>query len=117
MMRYPGGSYSDIYHWRDHTAPGGYVAPDTDFDHFMAGVRRAGAQPIVIANYGTGTPQEAADWVRLRQRRRRATASSTGRSATRTTATATTASHWEADNHADKSPAGYATIVGTTPRR
>src|SRR5690242_8012445 len=34
MLRYPGGSYADIYHWRDHTAPGGYVAPDTDFDTF-----------------------------------------------------------------------------------
>src|SRR5687767_502515 len=22
MLRYPGGSYGDIYHWRDHTAPG-----------------------------------------------------------------------------------------------
>ncbi|HEX6340148.1 hypothetical protein [Umezawaea sp.] len=26
-LRYPGGSYSDIHHWRDHTAPGGHVAP------------------------------------------------------------------------------------------
>ncbi len=64
MMRYPGGSYGDIYHWKTHTAPGGYVAPNTDFDTFMGGVRRAGAQPIIIANYGTGTAQEAADWVR-----------------------------------------------------
>src|SRR5688500_2881842 len=64
MMRYPGGSYGDIYHWKDHTAPGGYVAPNTDFDTFMGGVQRAGAQPMIIANYGTGTPQEAADWVR-----------------------------------------------------
>jgi hypothetical protein len=22
-MRYPGGSYGDIYHWKDNTAPGG----------------------------------------------------------------------------------------------
>ncbi|NUO61444.1 MAG: alpha-L-arabinofuranosidase, partial [Hamadaea sp.] len=62
-MRYPGGSYSDIYHWKTNTAPGGYVAPDTDFDHFMAGVQRANAQAMVIANYGTGTPEEAAEWV------------------------------------------------------
>ena len=43
MIRYPGGSYADIYHWRDHTAPGGYVAPNTDFDTFMASVERIGA--------------------------------------------------------------------------
>src|SRR5450755_415527 len=23
MLRYPGGSYGDIYHWQDNTAPGG----------------------------------------------------------------------------------------------
>ena len=42
MMRYPGGSYGDIYHWVDNTAPGGFVAANTDFDTFMGGVRRAG---------------------------------------------------------------------------
>src|SRR5712691_552494 len=63
MMRYPGGSYGDIYHWQDNTAPGGFVAPDTDFNTFMGSVQRVGAQPIIIANYGTGTPQEAAAWV------------------------------------------------------
>ncbi len=64
MIRYPGGSYADIYHWETHTAPGGYVAPNTGFDTFMASVRRVGAQPMIIANYGTATPQEAAGWVR-----------------------------------------------------
>src|SRR4051794_23854441 len=64
MIRYPGGSYGDIYHWKDNTAPGGYVAPNTDFDTFMGSVQRIGAQPMIIANYGTGSPQEAADWVR-----------------------------------------------------
>ncbi|WP_377268443.1 hypothetical protein [Peterkaempfera sp. SMS 1(5)a] len=63
-MRYPGGSYSDIYHWKDNTAPGGYVAPGTDFDSFMGTVKATGAQPVIIANYGSGTPEEAADWVR-----------------------------------------------------
>lgn len=62
-VRYPGGSYSDIYHWKTNTATGGYVAPGTDFDTFMGTVRSAGAQPIITANYGSGTPQEAADWV------------------------------------------------------
>ena len=64
MVRYPGGSYADIYHWETHTAPGGYVAPNTDFDTFMAGAERTGAEPMIIANYGTGTAEEAAGWVR-----------------------------------------------------
>ena len=63
-VRYPGGSYADIYHWKTNTADGGYVAPNTDFDTYMGTVRSAGAQPIIIADYGSGTPQEAADWVR-----------------------------------------------------
>jgi hypothetical protein len=64
MLRYPGGSYGDIYNWQNNTAPGGYVAPGTDFDQFMGTVKAIGAQPILIANYGTGTPAEAAAWVK-----------------------------------------------------
>jgi hypothetical protein len=110
MMRYPGGSYGDIYHWKDNTAPGGYVAPNTDFDTFMAGVRRAGAQPVIIANYGTGTPQEAAEWVRYANRTKGYGAKyweignelyGNGHYGTA----------WEADDHPDKSPAGYANEV------
>ena len=63
-VRYPGGSAGDLYHWRTHTLDGGDVAVGTDFDRFMATVRAAGAQPILVANHGTGTPQEAAGWVR-----------------------------------------------------
>jgi hypothetical protein len=63
-MRYPGGSYADIYHWQTNTADGGSVAPNTDFDAFMGTVRAAGAQPIITADYGSGTPQEAAAWVK-----------------------------------------------------
>ena len=65
MVRYPGGSYSDTYHWQTNTVEGGgYVAPNTSFDQFMGTVRAAGAQPIITANYGSGTPAEAAAWVR-----------------------------------------------------
>ncbi|GGQ99176.1 hypothetical protein [Streptomyces asoensis] len=63
-VRYPGGSYADGYHWQTHTVEGGYVAPGTEFDAFMGTVRTVGAQPIITANYGSGTPEEAADWVR-----------------------------------------------------
>jgi hypothetical protein len=109
MMRYPGGSYADIYHWRDNTAPGGYVAPGTDFDTFMASVRRVGAQPMIIANYGTGTPEEAAGWVRY--------AIDHGYHAKYWTignenyGNGHYGDPWEADNHADKSPAAYAAGV------
>jgi hypothetical protein len=64
MMRYPGGSYADIYHWQNNTADGGTVAPNSDFDHFMGTVRAANTQPIITADYGSGTPDEAAGWVR-----------------------------------------------------
>jgi hypothetical protein len=109
-MRYPGGSYSDIYHWRDHTAPGGFVAPNTDFDHFMAGVKRAGAQPIVTANYGTGTPEEAADWVRSANIDR-GYGVKYWEIGNENYGNGHYGANWEADNHPDKSPAAYATLV------
>jgi hypothetical protein len=110
MIRYPGGSYADIYHWKDNTAPGGYVAPDTDFDTFMGSVKRIGAQPMIIANYGTGSPAEAADWVKY--------ANVTKGYQARYWAIGNEnygnghyGSAWEADDHTDLSPAQYASEV------
>jgi Cellulose binding domain/Fibronectin type III domain len=110
MVRYPGGSYGDIYHWATHTAPGGYVAPNTDFDTFVAGARRTGAQPMIIANYGTGTAAEAADWVRY--------ANVTKRYGVKYWTVGNEnygnghyGANWEADNHEDKSPQAYAGAV------
>ncbi|MEU8327437.1 cellulose binding domain-containing protein [Micromonospora sp. NPDC048839] len=110
MMRYPGGSYADIYHWKDHTAPGGYVAPGTDFDTFMAAAQRVGAQPMIIANYGTGTPAEAADWVRYAN----VTKGYDARYWTvgnENYGNGHYGSAWEADDHPDKSAAQYARLV------
>ncbi|WDZ82909.1 cellulose binding domain-containing protein [Micromonospora cathayae] len=110
MLRYPGGSYADIYHWETHTAPGGYVAPNTDFDTFMAGARRVGAQPMIIANYGTGTPEEAAGWVRYANVTK-------GYGAKYWTVgnenygNGHYGSGWEADEHPDKSATYYANLV------
>lgn len=110
MLRYPGGSYGDIYHWETHTAPGGYVAPDTDFDTFMAATRRVGAQPMIIANYGTGSPTEAADWVRYANVTK-------GYGARYWTignenyGNGHYGSSWEADDHPDKSATQYARLV------
>ncbi|NUT94257.1 MAG: alpha-L-arabinofuranosidase [Saccharothrix sp.] len=109
-MRYPGGSYSDIYHWRDHTAPGGYVAPNTDFDTFMAGVRRAGGQPIVTANYGTGTPAEAAEWVRYANVEK-GYGVKYWEIGNENYGNGHYGANWEADDHPDKSPAQYAALV------
>jgi len=66
QLRYPGGSVADGYHWKNHTftGSGSWAAPGTDFDHFMAMAKTVGAEPILTANYGSGTPQEAADWVK-----------------------------------------------------
>jgi hypothetical protein len=109
MIRYPGGSYADIYHWRDNTAPGGYVAPNTDFDTFMASVQRIGATPMIIANYGTGTPAEAADWVRYaKDHGYRAKYWTIGNE---NYGNGHYGDPWEADDHADKSPAAYAAGV------
>ena len=110
MVRYPGGSYGDIYHWKDHTAPGGYVAPGTDFDTFLASAKATGAKPIIIANYGTGTAEEAAEWVAYANRTKRYGVKyweignenyGNGHYGTA----------WEADDHEDTSPTAYANGV------
>ena len=70
-LRYPGGSTSDNYHWSsnlpDDPNQGGTV-PEANFDAFMSVALAAGAQPMITVNYGSGTPQEAADWVRYANR-------------------------------------------------
>jgi hypothetical protein len=107
LIRYPGGSYADIYHWKDNTAPGGYVAPDTDFDTFAGSVKATGAQPIVIANYGTGTAQEAADWVQYANQTKHYGVKY-WEIGNENYGNGHYGSSWEADDHADKSPTAYA---------
>ena len=34
-LRYPGGSYADVYNWQTNVAQGGYDAPNTSFSNFM----------------------------------------------------------------------------------
>ncbi len=71
-IRYPGGSFADIYHWQTGTAcNGGYIAPGTGFDTFMNNlVNPAGAKAVITCNYGSdptcstgASPSEAAAWV------------------------------------------------------
>jgi hypothetical protein len=59
------GSFSDSYHWADGTfGPNSGPAP-TSFPNFMHMATNLGAQVIITVNYGSGTPEEAADWVRF----------------------------------------------------
>jgi hypothetical protein len=59
LVRYPGGSTADVYHWQSNT--GGYTA--NTFDSYMSVVQAAHAQAMITVNYGSGTPAEAAGWV------------------------------------------------------
>ncbi|MFC0541681.1 cellulose binding domain-containing protein [Kutzneria chonburiensis] len=63
-LRYPGGSYADIYNWQTNVAQGGYDAPNTSFADFMKTAQATGANPVIAVNYGTGTDALAQAWVR-----------------------------------------------------
>ncbi len=68
IVRYPGGSYSDIYNWSLNTAnEGGYVGAHADMGNFFNVINSAGTQAMITVNYGSNTtdtmgaqPQEAA---------------------------------------------------------
>ena len=65
VLRYPGGSTSDVYHWQSNTTVPNqsFANPNNTFDAFMGVAQAAGAQTMITVNYGSGTPQEAANWV------------------------------------------------------
>jgi hypothetical protein len=112
-MRYPGGSYSDIYNWQTNTAQGGYVAPNTSFSSFMTTAKAAGAEPIITVNYGTGTPALAAAWV--------SNAASNGDGVkywevgNEVYGNGTYGANWEADSHCTTSPSGGPVTIGSEP--
>ena len=69
-LRFPGGSLSDGYHWKTNTTDANTWTWATSFDSFTAAFKQmhsaaTGAVPnvFITVNYGTGTAQEAADWV------------------------------------------------------
>ncbi len=78
MLRYGGGSYADYYDWQTNTniqncLPYNATASFTSacsssdslgFGQFSQQARAVGAQSFVTVNYGSGTPAEAAAWVR-----------------------------------------------------
>jgi hypothetical protein len=62
-LRFPGGSLSDVYHWQTNTSEGETFDWATNFDEFVATAAATRAAVYITANYGTGTPEEAAAWV------------------------------------------------------
>jgi alpha-L-arabinofuranosidase len=65
IIRLPGGSLSDQYHWVSNTTLTNTWQWATSFANFIHVITNASvnAQTIITVNYGTGTPQEAAAWV------------------------------------------------------
>jgi Cellulose binding domain/Fibronectin type III domain len=113
-LRYPGGSYSDIYNWQTNVAQGGYDAPDTSFSDFMGTAQAAGAQPILTVNYGTGTPALAAAWVKDAD-----VTSNYGiqywEVGNEVYGNGTYGANWETDSHCDTSAGGSPVTIGSEP--
>ena len=76
VIRWPGGCYADLYHWRDGIGPradrplrnnmvwGGTPEPNSFGSHeFFDFAERLGAKTYLNLNLGTGTTKEAADWL------------------------------------------------------
>jgi len=64
VLRFPGGSASDEYHWAANRSGTNTWSWATSFSGFARVATNAGAQAFITVNYGTGTAEEAANWVR-----------------------------------------------------
>jgi alpha-L-arabinofuranosidase len=64
VLRFPGGSLSDEYHWASNQSGSNTWTWATSFDKFAPVATNLGAQVYITVNYGSGTPEEAAGWVR-----------------------------------------------------
>ncbi len=79
-LRYPGGTNSDFYHWKDGIGPLPSRRPNKTLegkeeviklgtDDFLALCARWKSEPLITVNIATGTAQEAAEWVRYTNKR------------------------------------------------
>jgi alpha-N-arabinofuranosidase len=74
-MRYPGGNFASGYHWQDGIGPRAQrptmrelawqsIEPNQfGTDEYIGLCRQMGWTPMLTANLGTGTPEEARNWV------------------------------------------------------
>jgi alpha-L-arabinofuranosidase len=75
LLRWPGGNFASVYHWRDGIGPldrrptrsndawGGLEYNAIGTGEFIRFCRLIGAEAHITVNIGTGTPEEAAAWV------------------------------------------------------
>lgn len=75
VIRFPGGCFADCYHWEDGIGErdrrpvrknlhwGGYVDNSFGMDEYMEFCRLIGCEPMICVNFGSGTSEEAANWV------------------------------------------------------
>ena len=64
ILRFPGGSLSDDYHWASNTTGTNTWRWAISFANFIHVATNVGAQAFITVNYGSGTAGEAAAWVR-----------------------------------------------------
>jgi hypothetical protein len=64
ILRFPGGSLSDQYHWGSNTSLSNTWTWATSFANFTHVATNVGVQAFITVNYGTSTAAEAAAWVR-----------------------------------------------------
>ena len=75
MIRWPGGCFADMYHWREGIGPrekrprtwnlfwGRDESNAFGTDEFIEYCRLSGAAPYLCFNVGSGSPEEALDWL------------------------------------------------------
>lgn len=75
VIRWPGGNFVSAYHWEDGVGPKDERPRRWDLawkkeesnrfgtDEFISYCRKVGAEPYICVNTGTGTIEEAANWV------------------------------------------------------
>lgn len=75
LLRFPGGTMVKLYHWMDGVGPkegrkrqsnriwGGVIDHAFGTNEFIQYCRKIGAEPFLVVNMTTGTPEEAANWV------------------------------------------------------
>jgi alpha-L-arabinofuranosidase len=63
VLRFTGGSLSNQYHWKTNTTLANTWTWAMGFDEFAKVATTLNACVFITVNYGTGTPEEAAEWV------------------------------------------------------